>query len=259
MWLNCKKLIHHKVFDLIQERIVAFRNKMCYNWKIMAVESAQRYAGQQLRAQSKSYLGPAAFVFVFSTLFSPMISKEFANRSTDFAFQAPTALVSTPKPAEPEVLAAIVEPTAPAPQNIRQNILDVAEREYAKRPVEYDRTVLQYTEGLREEWCADFVSYVYREAGQALSNPYSGSWRIPAVTSLRLYFASNDRYRAAGSYTPRPGDVAIYGGRHTNIVVAVDGNTMTTIGGNENNTIMRMSIPYRAGSDGLTGFGLPLE
>ena len=46
---------------------------------------------------------------------------------------------------------------------------------------EQDRPGTFYSDGIDEEWCADFVSWIMREAGRPLSNPNSGSWRIPGV------------------------------------------------------------------------------
>ncbi|MEU1207983.1 hypothetical protein [Nocardia sp. NPDC005825] len=46
----------------------------------------------------------------------------------------------------------------------------------------------KYSEGIAEPWCADFVSWVMRAAGQPLHNPNSGSWRIPGVYTLEEYY-----------------------------------------------------------------------
>lgn len=43
----------------------------------------------------------------------------------------------------------------------------------------------KYSQGVPEDWCADFVSWVLREAGYPMSNPNSGSWRIPGVLTLQ--------------------------------------------------------------------------
>ncbi len=105
---------------------------------------------------------------------------------------------------------------------------------------EQDRPGTFYSDGIDEEWCADFVSWIMREAGRPLSNPNSGSWRIPGVYTLQEYYQGIGAYAENGSgYTPpNVGDVVIYDssrwvGQHTNIVVAVDGNSAVTVGGNE--------------------------
>lgn len=114
----------------------------------------------------------------------------------------------------------------------------------------------KYSEGVKEPWCADFVSWVLREAGAPLSNPHSGSWRIPGVYTLTDYFEAAGRFRDPG-YRPEPGDVVLYSpdwrlGQHTNFVVAVDGDEMTTIGGNEGG-ISRGEVSLD--DSGIVGFG----
>ncbi|MBM7460420.1 CHAP domain-containing protein [Rhodococcus coprophilus] len=119
-----------------------------------------------------------------------------------------------------------------------------------------------YSEGIREPWCADFVSWIMREAGVPLSNPHSGHWRIPGVYTLGEYYESTGRFEPAGSgYRPSVGDVVLYhsslgfGQReHTNIVVAVDGETATTVGGNEFGKIRVHTVDWAA-DDAVVGFG----
>ncbi|NNH69856.1 CHAP domain-containing protein [Nocardia uniformis] len=111
-------------------------------------------------------------------------------------------------------------------------IVEVLRTEFAQQN---DGTV--YAEGVDEPWCADFVSWVMREAGQPLANPNSGSWRIPGVYTLTEYYQGNNRFEAPG-YLAKTGDVVLYSdasafNQHTNIVVAADGDAITTVGGNE--------------------------
>ncbi|MEV6134747.1 CHAP domain-containing protein [Nocardia sp. NPDC051990] len=97
----------------------------------------------------------------------------------------------------------------------------------------------KYAEGADEPWCADFVSWVLREAGTPLANPNSGSWRIPGVYTLQEYYQGAGRFASVGSgYQPRTGDVLLYTerspfGQHTNIVLTAANGTVTTMGGNE--------------------------
>ncbi|MTE17334.1 CHAP domain-containing protein [Nocardia sp. CT2-14] len=121
----------------------------------------------------------------------------------------------------------------------------------------------KYSEGIDEPWCADFVSWVMRAAGQPLANPNSGSWRIPGVYTLEEYFRGQDRFEQGNSsYTPRVGDVVMYSDssvfhQHTNIVIAVDSDTITTVGGNEAGESGGVAIhKFRpSGTSGLVGFG----
>ncbi|ORJ92034.1 CHAP domain-containing protein [Prescottella equi] len=117
-----------------------------------------------------------------------------------------------------------------------------------------------YSEGVKEPWCANFVSWVMREAGEPFSNPNSGSWRIPGVYTLQEYYESQGRFEPIGNgYRPKTGDTVLYDnefriGQHTNFVVAVDGDTATTVGGNELGKIRVHDLDWL--SDGaVVGFG----
>lgn len=131
-------------------------------------------------------------------------------------------------------------------------VVDVLRAQYdAQRPGP------SYSEGADEPWCANFVSWVMREAGVALANPNSGWWRIPGVYTLQEYYEAAGRFAPPG-YVPAPGDVVLYGpesslGLHANVVVAVDGATLVTVGGNEAGGI-RVGR-YDASQGGLLGFG----
>ncbi|SNS89057.1 CHAP domain-containing protein [Rhodococcoides kyotonense] len=117
-----------------------------------------------------------------------------------------------------------------------------------------------YSEGVEEAWCANFVSWIMREAGQPLSNPNSGSWRIPGVYTLAEYYQAHGTFEPKG-YSPAVGDVVLYDnsswvGQHTNIVVAVDGDTATTVGGNELGKIRVHTVDVQSDS-AIVGFGRP--
>ncbi|MFI8565026.1 CHAP domain-containing protein [Rhodococcus sp. NPDC078407] len=116
-----------------------------------------------------------------------------------------------------------------------------------------------YAEGVEEAWCADFVSWIMKEAGLPLSNPHSGSWRIPGVYTLQEYYQQQGLFEAVGSYTPSVGDVVLYdnasfSGQHTNVIVAVEGDEAITVGGNEAGKI-RVHTLHFASDSGVAGFG----
>jgi CHAP domain-containing protein len=143
-------------------------------------------------------------------------------------------------------------------------IISLSRAEYEKHPVSYDQNVLKYTQGAKEAWCADFISWIMSRSGAPYSNPNSGSWRIPGVYTLQDYYKSQNRYVEVGGYQPKPGDVAFYIGRHTfdlfstghaAIVVQVTGNEMTTIGGNEGGKLRIDEQPIKRGENSLVGFG----
>jgi len=68
-----------------------------------------------------------------------------------------------------------------------------------------------------EEWCADFVSYVYKQAGYPFHNGERNNWDE--------YYAPNIQnqgfiYHSVANYTPKAGDIAYfdYNGGHVEIV-----------------------------------------
>ena len=140
----------------------------------------------------------------------------------------------------------------------RQDVLEIVEQEI-KNPGD----MYKYTEGTKEPWCADFVSWVYATAGHEFVNPTSGSWRIPGTHTLQEYFKKEGRWHAYDSELPQPGDVVIYRhgifGEHTNIVVATDYDEILTVGGNENGKIMMHRITYSDTRYGIIGYGTTPE
>lgn len=137
----------------------------------------------------------------------------------------------------------------------RRAIIEVAREEHRAQPAG-----TKYSEGVEEAWCADFVSWIMREVGAPLTNPHSGSWRIPGIFTLKEYYESVGRFYPAGSeYVPRPGDVAIYQNSprfddHVHIILRVDDGVLTTVGGNENNRV-RVYENTERDYRGLLGYG----
>lgn len=114
-------------------------------------------------------------------------------------------------------------------------------------------------------WSAAFVSYVLKQAGV----PFTGGdgqngYYIPSVASVRSYFEAspNTYHPARAGYVPQPGDIVIYQEdldpykNHVNIVISVDGEKMTIIGGNENNKVSQ-SVISNYNDLYITGFGTP--
>jgi hypothetical protein len=146
-----------------------------------------------------------------------------------------------------------VDRSALSPQ--QATIIDLLETEHSRQ-----RPGTFYSEGVEEPWCADFVSWIMRESGRPLSNPNSGHWRIPGVYTLQEYYESQSRFEEVGSgYRPSVGDVVLYDntswvGQHTNFVVAVDGDTATTVGGNEFGRVRVHTVDWSSDS-AVVGFG----
>lgn len=77
--------------------------------------------------------------------------------------------------------------------------------------------------------------------------------------TLQEYYEAAGRFDAVGAQPPRVGDVVLYDrssgfGQHTNIVVAVDGESAVTVGGNEMGRIRVHSLDWRS-DGGVVGFG----
>ncbi len=98
---------------------------------------------------------------------------------------------------------------------------------------------LKYSQNSQEEWCADFASWVYNQAGYPLqADP---NWRIPAVQMIQSIGQKNQNFHwhKEPGYTPKAGDLAIhlygstYALSHVNIVVGVSGSNVTMIGGDQ--------------------------
>ncbi len=89
-----------------------------------------------------------------------------------------------------------------------------------------------YTDGAPyEEWCADFVSYIYKEAGYPFTGGETNGWDENIASNIQNMGFT--RHSASSHYIPQPGDVAYfdYAGGHVEIVVS-GGTTPTFVYGN---------------------------
>jgi hypothetical protein len=101
---------------------------------------------------------------------------------------------------------------------------------WTSQPNDHEALLSQYTGGAPfEEWCADFVSYVYKQAGYPFTNGNYFGWNENIASGIVNQGFTID----GGNYTPQPGDVAYfnYPGGHVEIVVS-GGKTPTFIYGN---------------------------
>jgi hypothetical protein len=137
---------------------------------------------------------------------------------------------------------------------VRQNVVCIARQELATWQSQpgypwngqnsYSETgYLKYSQNRPEEWCADFASWVYDQAKYPLTP--DPNWNIAYVPHIQAVGEQNQNFHwhpAVSGYTPKPGDLAIYGANHVNIVVSVSNNTFGYIGGDQG------SGPYPGGS-----------
>lgn len=132
------------------------------------------------------------------------------------------------------------QPSGAPQQGIRATIVCIALAELAlwdSGQMKPGTDFHKYSEGKTEEWCADFVSWVYNKAGFPLQQ---GAWRVPAVATIyNLGQKAPLEYHPSNSgYTPRPGDLLIHSEpgnafNHVNMVVSVEGSKVNTVGGNQ--------------------------
>ncbi|MBP3820421.1 CHAP domain-containing protein [bacterium] len=110
---------------------------------------------------------------------------------------------------------------------------------------EKDGSYLKFTNGRREAWCADFVSYISKEAG--IKGPSSSS-----VEGIRQWGIKNGKY---STNTAKVGDAIILKGKgasHTGIVEKVGNGKVTCIAGNTSNKVKR--ITYSLNDPRVSGF-----
>lgn len=109
---------------------------------------------------------------------------------------------------------------------------------------EKDGSYLRFTNGRREAWCADFVSYCAREAG--INGPKTSS-----VEGIRQWGKANERYSTTNA---KVGDAVIFknGISHTGIIESISGNTITCIEGNTSDEVARRT--YSINDPKISGF-----
>ena len=164
---------------------------------------------------------------------------------------------------------------------VRQNVVCLAQQELAlwesqpgyPTPAYSATGYLKYSDGVAEEWCADFVSWIYKQAGYPFTGGSSGGWRLPGVAGI--YALGNKEgsfhwHSESSNYVPKPGDIAIHYDAtqknpyvHTNIFISSTAGSSIYIGGDQG------SGPYPGGSnvsietaggyynDGIIGYVTP--
>lgn len=156
---------------------------------------------------------------------------------------------------------------------VRQKIVDVANAELAKNVKENGDNrddagnIVKYRTAVTgagedpnapEPWCADFVSWVMQQAGVPVG---AGGKGEDYVKFLKDWGQKEGRWHDKGSHTPKPGDMIIYDWTqngtldHVGIVTAVDGNSITTVAGNEGDAVSQAH--RRLGDADIAGFITP--
>ncbi len=109
-----------------------------------------------------------------------------------------------------------------------------------------------------EAWCADFATWVWRQAGVA------GIGRIAWVPDLPLWGRRHGSWKPGYRNNPQPGDMVIFSGLHVGLVERVTASTITIIAGNTStNNVARRgpaspSNGYTMGPAAISGYVSPV-
>ncbi len=112
---------------------------------------------------------------------------------------------------------------------------------------EWDASVLDYTGGAKQPWCAYFVSWVYKKAGYPMTLADDG--RVPLAwkpgVSVKSLFESKKKFfppQKNGGYQAKAGDVVVFGEERSHVAIVQgyywnsNGFMLRTIEGNTNIT-----------------------
>lgn len=153
---------------------------------------------------------------------------------------------------------------------VRKKVVCLAQHEYSLWQSKQLQPGLagygKYSQNHDENWCADFASWVYDQAGYPLQP--DPNWRVPGVIGIQAIGQKeqNFHWHPAGSYTPKPGDFVIHGGDHVNLVSGVSGNKLTLLGGNQDappgqypngSSVTQYMVNGFSGVNGITGYVSP--
>ncbi len=126
---------------------------------------------------------------------------------------------------------------------VRQKVVALAKQElelWGNGSLKPGTDFHKYSQGRNENWCADFVSWIYNQAGYPLKKGNQGN--VASVDEVRSIGEKGETFtfNKSGDYTPQPGDIVIQKNTdpknyisHVMLVVAVNGNKMTVLGGNQ--------------------------
>ena len=117
---------------------------------------------------------------------------------------------------------------------------------------EKDGSYKLFTNGRKEAWCADFATYVTKEALRANGKSIPSGFGSSSVAGLKSWGQKNGRYVTDVSQA-KPGDIVIFNWSHTGIVknILADG-TVVTIEGNTSNKVAERKYSPRSGK--INGF-----
>ncbi len=111
----------------------------------------------------------------------------------------------------------------------------------------------EFVNGDETPWCACFVSWCAEQNGLIDSGLFP---RSASVAAYRNFFKQKNQYVEAGGYTPKAGDLIVFGAdEHIGIVQYSEGDRVVTIEGNTSDMVHERS--YHLGSRYITGYCTP--
>ena len=96
-------------------------------------------------------------------------------------------------------------------------------------------------------WCVYFVCWCAAKSGAPIPTTYG------YVGDMSSYFKARGKYKSAGSYKPKAGDLMIQGDRHIGIVISAGASSCETVEGNYSNSVKRVTRSYAE----ISGFCTP--
>lgn len=116
----------------------------------------------------------------------------------------------------------------------------------------------RYADGRREPWCADFVTWCFKQTGCSLPG---NQRQLASVQFMEDQLKRGGHFIPNGAQPPQPGDIIFFrdrgankgSGRHVGIVEKVEGDRVFTIEGNSGDRVARRSYP--TSSSRISGYG----
>ncbi len=141
-------------------------------------------------------------------------------------------------------------PGAPPAANrsaVASRVLDIARGELGVREATGNNDGVpaqRYSNGQNEPWCANFVSWTFRQAGLDLPGNQDA---IGSCDTMARELASRGALFRKGEGTPQPGDIIFFGVpgdlTHVGIVQRVENGQVYTVEGNSGNRVAERSYP----------------
>jgi peptidoglycan hydrolase-like protein with peptidoglycan-binding domain len=114
----------------------------------------------------------------------------------------------------------------------------------------------RYSGGREVAWCANFVSWSFRQAGTPLPG---NQWSLGSCDYMMNQMKSNGVWFNRGQQPPQAGDVIFFGrpgdSTHVGIVERVENGKVYTVEGNTGNRVARRSYDINSGK--ILGYGRP--